>query len=53
MFMKEKNIPDDKKSIALNVTIQSSEKTLNDEDLKNFSTYNFNCRNKIWCKIRS
>jgi phenylalanyl-tRNA synthetase beta chain len=27
------NIPDDKKSIALNVTIQSSEKTLNDEDL--------------------
>ena len=26
-------IPNDKKSIALNVTIQSSEKTLNDEDL--------------------
>ena len=28
------NIPNDKKSIALNVTIQSSEKTLNDEDLE-------------------
>ncbi len=28
------NIPDNKKSIALNVTIQSSEKTLNDEDLE-------------------
>ncbi len=27
-------IPNDKKSIALNVTIQSSEKTLNDEDLE-------------------
>tara|TARA_B110000438_G_scaffold161118_1_gene154366 strand:- start:6598 stop:9006 length:2409 start_codon:yes stop_codon:yes gene_type:complete len=27
------NIPEDKKSIALNVTIQSSEKTLNDQDL--------------------
>ena len=28
------NIPDNKKSIALNVSIQSSEKTLNDEDLE-------------------
>ena len=28
------NIPKDKKSIALNVTIQSSEKTLNDKDLE-------------------
>ncbi len=28
------NIPKDKKSIALNVTIQSSEKTLNDNDLE-------------------
>ena len=27
------NIPENKKSIALNVTIQSSEKTLNDEEL--------------------
>jgi len=29
-----KNIPDNKKSIALNVVIQSSDKTLNDEDLE-------------------
>jgi Phenylalanyl-tRNA synthetase beta subunit len=29
-----KNIPDNKKSIALNITIQSSDKTLNDEDLE-------------------
>ena len=27
-----KNMPDDKKSIALNVTIQSSKKTLNEDD---------------------
>ena len=32
MFMKGKNIPSDKKSIALKVTIQSDEKTLNDND---------------------
>ena len=28
------NIPDNKKSIALNVTIQSSDKTLNENDLE-------------------
>ena len=28
-----KNIPDNKKSIALNVTIQSSDKTLDEDDL--------------------
>ena len=27
------NIPDNKKSVAINVTIQSSEKTLDDNDL--------------------
>ena len=32
-----KNIPSDKKSIALKVTIQSENKTLNDNDLKNIS----------------
>ncbi len=32
-----KNIPSDKKSIALKVTIQSNEKTLNDSDLKDIS----------------
>jgi len=29
-----KNLPENKKSIAINVTIQSSEKTLTDEDLE-------------------
>ena len=31
------NIPDGKKSIALNVTIQSSEKTLEENDLENIN----------------
>ena len=31
------NIPSDKKSIALKVTIQSDEKTLNDNELKDIS----------------
>ena len=33
MFMRAHNIPTNKKSVALNVTIQSSVKTLNDDDL--------------------
>ena len=32
-----KNIPTDKKSIALKVTIQSDSKTLNEEDLTNIT----------------
>ena len=32
------NIPEDKKSIAINVTIQSSEKTLTDNDLDILNT---------------
>ena len=32
-----KNIPSDKKSIALKVTIQSDKKTLNEDDLTNIS----------------
>ena len=32
-----KNIPSDKKSIALKVTIQSDSKTLNEEDLTNIT----------------
>ena len=36
MFMNEK-IPMDKKSIALNVTIQSMNKPLNDNDLENLN----------------
>ena len=37
IFYVGKNIPSDKKSIALKVTIQSDDKTLNDNDLKNIS----------------
>ena len=32
------NIPEDKKSIAISVTIQSSEKTLTDNDLDELNT---------------
>ena len=32
------NIPENEKSIALSVTIQSSEKTLNDRDLENINS---------------
>ena len=31
------NIPENQKSIAISVTIQSSEKTLNDNDLENIN----------------
>ena len=34
MFMKVSNIPENQKSIAISVTIQSFEKTLNDNDLE-------------------
>ena len=49
-----KNIPDDKKSIALNVTIQSSEKTLNEVDLNKINqTIISTVESKIDAKIRS
>jgi len=49
-----KNIPDNKKSIALNVTIQSSEKTLNEEDLNKINqTIISTVESKIDAKIRS
>ena len=49
-----KNIPDDKKSIALNVTIQSSEKTLNDEDLEKVNQLIISTvESKSGAKIRS
>ena len=49
-----KNIPDDKKSIALNVTIQSSEKTLNEDDLNKINqTIISTVESKIDAKIRS
>jgi len=48
------NIPDGKKSIALNVTIQSSEKTLKDEDLDKISQLIISTvEKKTGAKIRS
>ena len=49
-----KNIEEDKKSVALNVTIQSSEKTLNEEDLNKINqTIISTVESKIDAKIRS
>ena len=48
------NIPDGKRSIALNVTIQSSEKTLNDEDLDRINQLIISTvESKTGAKIRS
>ena len=48
------NIPKDKKSIAINVTIQSNEKTLNDVDLENINKLIIETvENKTGAKIRS
>ena len=48
------NIPQDKKSIAISVTIQSSEKTLNDSDLENINNLIIKTvENKTGAKIRS
>jgi len=48
------NIPGDKKSIALNVTIQSSEKTLTDDDLDKISKLIISTvESKTGAKIRS
>ncbi len=48
------NIPKDKKSIAINVTIQSNEKTLNDIDLENINKLIIETvENKTGAKIRS
>ncbi len=49
-----KNIPNDKKSIALNVTIQSMNKTLKDEDLEKINKLIIDTvENKTGAKIRS
>jgi len=51
---KGKNIPKEKKSIALNVTIQSSEKTLNDNDLDTINQLIISTvESKSGAKIRS
>jgi len=48
------NIPDDKKSIALNITIQSSGKTLNDNDLEKVNQLIISTvESKSGAKIRS
>ena len=48
------NIPENKKSIALNVTIQSSKKTLNDEDLDKINKLIISTvESKTGAKIRS
>ena len=48
------NIPTDQKSIAISVTIQSSEKTLNDSDLENINNLIIKTvENKTGAKIRS
>ena len=48
------NIPENKKSIAISVTIQSSEKTLNDNDLENINNLIIKTvENKTGAKIRS
>ena len=48
------NIPEDKKSIALNVIIQSSEKTLTDEDLDRINQLIISTvETKTGAKIRS
>ena len=49
-----KNIPMDKKSVALNVTIQSFVKTLNEEDLNQISKKIISTvEDKTGAKIRS
>ncbi len=48
------NIPQDKKSIALNVTIQSDEKTLKDKDLEDLNNLIIkSVEEKTGAKIRS
>ena len=48
------NIPNNKKSIALNVTIQSSEKTFKDDDLEKINQLIISTvEEKIGAKIRS
>ncbi|MAV05970.1 MAG: hypothetical protein CMI71_03150 [Candidatus Pelagibacter sp.] len=48
------NIPEDKKSIALNITIQSSDRTLTDEDLEKINKLIVSTvENKTGAKLRS
>ena len=48
------NIPENQKSVAINITIQSNEKTLNDNDLEKINNSNIKTvENKTGAKIRS
>ena len=48
------NIPENQKSVAISVTIQSSEKTLNESDLEKINNLIINTvENKTGAKIRS
>ena len=48
------NIPDNQKSIAISITIQSFEKTLNDKDLEKINNSIIEAvENKTGAKIRS
>ena len=48
------NIPENQKSIAISVTIQSSERTLNENDLEKINNLIINAvENKTGAKIRS
>mgnify|MGYP006230233867 FL=1 len=48
------NIPENQKSIAINITIQSNEKTLNDNDLEKINNLIIKTvENKTGAKIRS
>ena len=48
------NIPDNQKSIAISITIQSSEKTLNDKDLEKINNSIIEAvENQTGAKIRS
>ena len=54
MFMKEKILDQDKKSIAIKVTIQSDTKTLNEKDLSDISNRIINTvEEKTGAKLRS
>ena len=48
------NVPDDKKSIALNVTMQAYDKTLNEKDLENLCQKIINTvKNATGAELRS
>ena len=54
MCIRDRNIEKDKKSVALNVTIQSTNKSLTDEELNNLNKLIISSvENKTGAKLRS